>query len=164
MSTASIQWHLITCGLVYPGDPTITCYRTKDHTGAHHAMNSRGDYVTWGLDVLNVLSIVEHHGNKYAMLDDGHFGCCFIADRGGAQNGQIDWRFQLWGLHAGPTLDVWLCNVRLEYDDEGPGNSAHWGQMLWVDDGTPVEDEAILDGYSDAISPEIKEMLQARLG
>ena len=163
MTTPTSPWNIPTCGLAYPEHLDVTCYRTKGHTGAHHGMHPRGDYATWGLGVLNVVSIVEHRGEKYIMLDDGHFGCCFVADRGGAHRGQADWRFQLWGLHAGPTLDVWLCNVRMEYDDEGPG-TAHWGQMLWADDGTPVTDDAILDGYSDALFPEVKAMMQEAHG
>ena len=160
MTTTRSQWPLALCPVPHPDHPDVTCYRSKNHTGAHHGIHPSGDYETWGLGVMNVVSIVEHHGNKYIMLDDGHFGCCYVADRGGAQSGQADWRFHLWGLHAGPTLDVWLCNVRLEYDDDGPSSCAQWGPMLWADDGTPVEDGAILDGYCDALFPTVKEMLQ----
>ena len=160
MNTPTLQpWHLATCTAVDPEHPEITCDRTKDHTGAHHGMHPRGNYATWGLGVCNVVSVVAHAGTRYAMLDDGYFGCCFVEDRGGAQLGQVDWRFHVWGYHIGPTLDVWLCNVRLEYDDEGPWSSAHWDTMYWADDGTRVEDEAVLDGYSDALYPEVREML-----
>ena len=113
--------------------------------------------------MLNVVSIVDHHGEKYVMLDDGHFGCCFVEDRAGTYAAwQVDWRFHLWGFHVGPTLDVWLCNVRLEYDEDGPGTSATWNAIVWADDDTMIEDVAILDGYTDALVPVVKEMLQER--
>lgn len=150
------------CGIVSPEYREITCYRYSGHIGAHHGVHPRGDYHTWGLGVFNVVSVVDHRADTYVMLDDGHFGCCYVEDRGGAIYGHVDWRFKLWGLHVGPTLDVWLCNVRLDYEDDGPGSVAHWDTMAWADDHTLVEDDAMLDGYNDSLAPEIKEMLQER--
>ena len=64
------------------------------------------------------------------------------------------------GCHVGRTLDVWLCNVRLEYDDDGPGSYGTWDVMLWADDGTVLDDQGFLDGYSDALVLDVTAMLQ----
>ena len=155
-------WHTPICTQPHPAYPEITCSQGQGHPGAHSGLDRQSHYATWGFGVLNVVSLVDHHGEKYVMLDDGHFGCCFVDDRPGRLTGQIDWHFQLWGLHAGPTLDVWLCNVRLAYDDDGPGTSATWDTIEWADDHTKIEDAAMLDGYTDALVPEVKEMLQEK--
>ena len=150
------------CKASHPDYPEAVCYRPEGHTGAHSALSARGSY-TWGIAVYQAVSTFEHAGYRYIMLDAGEGTCCFVGERASkTRAGWVDWRFTLSGQHIGPTLDVWLTNVRLEYDDDGPGCTATWDSMLWADDETTVEDDACLDGYGEALQPEVEEILCQR--
>ena len=74
-------WHTPTCKQPNPEHPEVTCYQVQGHPGAHHGLDGKSHYATWGLGILNVVSIVEHLGKKYVILDDGHFGCCYVDGR-----------------------------------------------------------------------------------
>lgn len=149
----------------YAAHPThgAMCYRSAGHNGSHRATGAQG-HLAWGITAFTVVAEVEHGGSRYLMLDDGYFECCFVGDRATpGKAGCVDWRFQCWGLHVGPVLDIWITNVRGEWQgDEETGYAyyaATWGETVWVDDNTPLTDAAFLDGYLDELSPEIQQIL-----
>ena len=109
---------------------------------------------------LKVVRCLEHRGSFYALLDHGTGDCLYIAERPGQQPGMVDWRVRLAGQHVGWDLDVWLTNVRLAPDEDGPGHYGTWDGVVWADDGTPLDDAAFLDGYTDILAPEVARWLR----
>ena len=150
---------LLTCHATHPAHPEVCCYHVMGHTHAHSGWAPTGGY-TWGMKHFEVVSQVEHAGSLYLMLDDGQAECVYVASRTGRLEHYVDWRFELSGLHVGRTLGVWLCNVCLEYDEDGPGSYGTWEVICWADDETVLEDVGFLDGYRDMLVETVTEMLQ----
>ena len=150
---------LLTCHATHPAHPEVCCYHVMGHTHAHSGWAPTGGY-TWGMQHFEVVSQVEHTGSLYLMLDDGQAECVYVCDRRGSLPGQLDWYFELSGLHVGRTLDVWLVNVRLEYDDDGPGSHGTWDALCWFYDNTVMEDAGFLYGYGEALVKIVTDMLK----
>lgn len=151
------------CQAMHPEHSDVLCYRSEDHTGAHAGTAMNGKGYAWGLGTCAIIARLTHQGQEYVLLDEGQFDCAFLGDRA-SQGGGVDYHFSCVGLHLGWPLDIWLCDVRLEYDDDGPGSHATWKDVRWADDNAALTDEDFLDGYLDAsaLLGEVKSMLQAR--
>jgi len=97
-----------------------------------------------------------HNGIEYKINEQGTAHVAYDRDRAGRVAGTVDYAYIVSGMHFGPPLTVWLCNVHPEYDDDGPGMWISWNHMM-IDD-VIIVDEIFLDAYSDALNDDVREL------
>ena len=100
-----------------------------------------------------------HNGVEYVALDTGAPQVTFQGYRRHYQGGAIDWRFRLEGMHAGPPIEVWACNVGevTAGDAEDTWTVVAYDELRWMDDNEVLDDDGLRDAYSDVIQETLGE-------
>lgn len=98
---------------------------------------------------------IKHSNKVFWEKQDGEATVEWLTDRR-AKHGCVDYRYTLSGAHLGEPIEVWMLCADLEYDEDGPHPS--WDKIVWADDGADLDDY-LLDAYSDALSDDLRELL-----
>lgn len=70
----------------------------------------------------------------------------------------IYYDFELSAAHDGPPIKVRMVGPDYEIDE--CGGNAVWDKLLFVDDGTEVENAWILDFYTEALGDELMDIIR----